>query len=95
MRYRYRLTKLKKRQPEKYNSITNRILLDLTDLEKAVNESKEKNWIEGGVGFEPRMSRAIKSPELSYFAATFLFYKNAFSWLFYEGLPYKIFLYFF
>ena len=39
MRYRYRFTKFKKRQPEKFNSITNRILLDLTDLEKAVNES--------------------------------------------------------
>jgi hypothetical protein len=38
MRYRYRFTQFKKRQPEKFNSITNRILLDLTDLEKAVNE---------------------------------------------------------
>jgi len=38
MRYRYRLTQLEKRQPEKFNSITSRILLDLTDLEKAVNE---------------------------------------------------------
>lgn len=39
MRYRYRFTQFKKRQTEKFNSITNRILLDLTDLEKAVNES--------------------------------------------------------
>ena len=39
MRYRYRFTQFKKRQPEKFNSITNRIILDLTDLEKAVNES--------------------------------------------------------
>ena len=39
MRYRYRFTQFKKRQPEKFNSITNRILLDLTDLEKAVNDS--------------------------------------------------------
>jgi len=38
MRYRYRFTQLKKRHPEKYNSIANRILLDLTVLEKAVNE---------------------------------------------------------
>ena len=41
MRYRYRFTQFKKRQPEKFNSITNRILLDLADLEKAVNESKD------------------------------------------------------
>jgi hypothetical protein len=39
MRYRYRLAQFKKRQPEKFNSIANRIILDLTDLEKAVNES--------------------------------------------------------
>ena len=41
MRYRYQLTQFKKRQPEKFNSITNRILLDLADLERAVNESNE------------------------------------------------------
>jgi hypothetical protein len=40
MRYRYGFTQFKKRQPEKFSSITNRILLDLTDLEKAVNELK-------------------------------------------------------
>lgn len=38
MRYRYRFTQLKKRQPERFNSLTNRILVDLTELEKAVNE---------------------------------------------------------
>ncbi len=42
MRYRYRFTQFRKRQPEKFNSITNRIILDLTDLEKAVNESKNQ-----------------------------------------------------
>ena len=41
MRYRYRFTQFKKRHPEKYNSIANRILLDLTNLEKAVNESND------------------------------------------------------
>jgi hypothetical protein len=38
MRYRYRFSRLKKRQPEKFNSITNCILSDLNDLERAVNE---------------------------------------------------------
>ena len=42
MRYRYRYTQFKKRQPEKFNSITNRILLDLADLEKAVNKSNDR-----------------------------------------------------
>jgi hypothetical protein len=41
MRYRYRFTMFKKRQPEKFNAITSRILLDLTDLEKAINESTD------------------------------------------------------
>jgi hypothetical protein len=41
MRYRYRLTQFKKRQPEKFDSIANRILLDLADLEKAINMSTE------------------------------------------------------
>ena len=41
MRYRYRFTQFKKQQPEKFNSITNRILWDLTDLETAVNESNK------------------------------------------------------
>jgi len=39
MRYRYRFIQFKKRQPERFNSITNHILSDLTDLEKAVNET--------------------------------------------------------
>ena len=43
MRYRDRFTQFKKRQPEKFNSITNRVLIDLMDLEKAVNESIEEN----------------------------------------------------
>jgi len=42
MRYRYRFTQFKKRQPGKYNSMTNRILVDLMDLEKAVNEADNK-----------------------------------------------------
>jgi hypothetical protein len=41
MRYRYRFIQFEKQQPEKFSSITNRILLDLADLEKAVNESKD------------------------------------------------------
>jgi hypothetical protein len=41
MRYRYRLNQFKKRQPEKFASIANRIILDLTDLENALNESKD------------------------------------------------------
>jgi hypothetical protein len=44
MRYRYRFTQFKKRQPEKFNSITNRILADLTDLEEAINESNDQIW---------------------------------------------------
>lgn len=39
--YRYRFTQFKKRQPEKFNSITNCVLLVLADLEKAVNESND------------------------------------------------------
>jgi hypothetical protein len=42
MRYRYRFTQFKKRHPEKFDSITNRILLDLVDLEKAVNDLKNQ-----------------------------------------------------
>jgi len=44
MRYRYRFIQFKKRHPEKFDAITNRILLDLTDLEKAVNGSNESDW---------------------------------------------------
>ena len=43
MRYRYRITQFKKRHPEKFSSITNRILINLADLEKAVNESNDSN----------------------------------------------------
>ena len=43
MRYRYRFTQFKKRQPEKFDFITNRILLELVDLEKAVNESNDNS----------------------------------------------------
>ena len=43
IRYRYRITKFEKRQPEEFYAITNRILLDLTDLEKAVNESNNSS----------------------------------------------------
>ena len=42
MRYRYRFTQFKKRQPDKFNSITNRVLADLKDLEKAVNEANDR-----------------------------------------------------
>jgi len=41
MRYRYRFIQFKKRQPEKFNSLTNRVLADLMNLEKAVNNSNE------------------------------------------------------
>jgi hypothetical protein len=43
MRNRYQLIQFKKRRPEKYNSLTHRIFLSLTDLEKAINEAKEEN----------------------------------------------------
>ena len=42
IRYRYRFTQFKKRQPEKFNAITNRILMDLADLERAVNDTSDK-----------------------------------------------------
>jgi hypothetical protein len=38
MRSRYRLTRFKKRRPEKFNILTNRVLVDLAGLEKAINE---------------------------------------------------------
>jgi hypothetical protein len=38
MRYRYRFTQFKKRQPDKFNTLTNRIIVALDELEKAVNE---------------------------------------------------------
>ena len=41
MRYRYRLVQFKKRQPEKFDRLTNRVFADLAELEKAVNESND------------------------------------------------------
>ncbi len=38
MRNRYRLNKFRRRHPEKFNSLTNRVLADLAELEKAINE---------------------------------------------------------
>jgi len=37
MRTRTRLSRLKKRSPEKYNTITNKIIADLNELETAVS----------------------------------------------------------
>jgi hypothetical protein len=45
MRYRYRFTQFKKRHPEKFDSITNRILLDLVDLEKRLIRQKTNNQV--------------------------------------------------
>ena len=42
MRYRYRLTQFKRRNPEKFNSLTNRVLADLANLEKAVNDQERE-----------------------------------------------------
>ncbi|HLN44632.1 MAG TPA: hypothetical protein VK209_02895 [Candidatus Sulfotelmatobacter sp.] len=36
MRYRYRFGQLKRRNPEKFSSLTNRVLVDLAELEKAL-----------------------------------------------------------
>jgi hypothetical protein len=43
MRYRYRFAQFKKLQPGKFNSIINRIVFDLADLEEAVNGVNNKN----------------------------------------------------
>ena len=43
MRYRSRFTRFEKRQPEKFDFITNRIFLDLADLEKEINESNDSD----------------------------------------------------
>lgn len=40
MRYRYRFIRFKKRHPDKFNTLANRVLADLADLEKAVNEGE-------------------------------------------------------
>jgi hypothetical protein len=42
MRYRYRFIRFKRRYPEKFNSLTNRVLADLLDIEDAINESDNK-----------------------------------------------------
>ena len=39
MRYRYGFTQLKKRHPERFNTLTNRILSDLSELEREINKS--------------------------------------------------------
>jgi len=42
MHYRYRFGKLKKQSPDKFNILTNRVLADLAELDKAVNAT-DKN----------------------------------------------------
>jgi hypothetical protein len=37
MRFRYRLELLRKNNPEKFNTLTNNLIADLTEFEKAVN----------------------------------------------------------
>ncbi len=39
MRSRYQLKQLKKKNPEKFDTLTNKIIADLTELEKAVSRS--------------------------------------------------------
>ena len=41
MRSRYRLKQFKKRSPEKCDILTNKIIVDLAELEKAVNSGKK------------------------------------------------------
>jgi len=36
MRCRYRYEQFKKRNPEKFNTLTNKVIADLTELEKAI-----------------------------------------------------------
>ena len=43
MRSRYRLEQFKKKNPEKFNTLTNKIIADLTDLEKAVSNGDDKS----------------------------------------------------
>jgi hypothetical protein len=43
MRNRYRLNRFRRRHPEKFNSLTNRVLADLAELEKAINECETTN----------------------------------------------------
>jgi len=42
MRYRYHFEQFKRRNPEKFNSLTNRVLADLAEFEKAVNATDKK-----------------------------------------------------
>jgi hypothetical protein len=42
MRYRYHFEQFKRRNPDKFNNLTNRVLADLLQLEKAVNEEHLK-----------------------------------------------------
>jgi hypothetical protein len=37
MRTRYRVEQLKRKNPEKYNNLTNKLIADLSDVEKAIN----------------------------------------------------------
>jgi len=37
MRLRYQLKQFKKKNPEKFNNLTNKIIADITELEKAVS----------------------------------------------------------
>ncbi|MGA3061046.1 MAG: hypothetical protein ABSD92_11850 [Candidatus Bathyarchaeia archaeon] len=39
MRYRYRLEQFKKRNPEKYNTLTNKVVADLTEFEKVISNN--------------------------------------------------------
>lgn len=42
MRYRYHFEQFKRRNPEKFNSLTNRVIADLAEFEKAVNATDKK-----------------------------------------------------
>jgi hypothetical protein len=37
MRTRYRVEQLKRKNPEKYNTLTNKLIADLSEVEKAIN----------------------------------------------------------
>ena len=37
MRYRYRYDRFKKKNPEKFNTLMNRVIADLTKIEKAIS----------------------------------------------------------
>jgi len=37
-RYLYKFSQFKKRNPEKFNTLTNKVIVDLTELDKAVNQ---------------------------------------------------------